>query len=340
MKVPSLSYLYPRVKPHRRTHHARSRGSQTDHARISDVLMATTALNTRSLHSGAPQQSITRRPKGRPRQLSLLVNNAARDGESGRGDEKGKLLVLGGTGFIGSKICERALSSGYDVVSISRRGDPPGDPHRYPSDMKRVDWRKGDCTREDTIAAVLQEGGFVGCIHAVGMLLASDINALASGSGSKPTPGATYDDVTRITAFNAANAAADLCVTRNEKAVPFVFVSAAEARWDFKAPVAWLEEYLVAKRAVEARLSEMTEAGAIRASCLRPSLVYSPDKPAAMPAVGAFYVGNAIGLPFVDRPVTVDTLASAAVRCVEDGRSRGALDYRDMERLSAELRRD
>jgi nucleoside-diphosphate-sugar epimerase len=104
--------------------------------------------------------------------------------------------------------------------------------------------------------------------------------------------------------------------------------------------VAWLEEYLVAKRAVEARLGEMTEAGAIRGSCLRPSLVYSPDKPAAMPAVGAFYVGNAIGLPFVDMPVTVDTLASAAVRCVEDGRSSGALDYRDMERLSAELRRD
>jgi nucleoside-diphosphate-sugar epimerase len=304
--------------------------------------MATTALNTPSPHSVAPQQRIAHRLKGRPRQLSRFVNNAARDGESVRGDEKGKLLVLGGTGFIGSKICERALSSGYDVVSISRRGDPPGDPHRYPSDiMKRVDWRKGDCTREDTIAAVLQEGGFVGCIHAVGMLLASDINALASGSGSKPTPGATYDDVTRITAFNAANAAADLCVAKNENdAVPFVFVSAAEARWDFKAPVAWLEEYLVAKRAVEARLSEMTEAGAIRGSCLRPSLVYSPDKPAAMPAVGAFYVGNAIGLPFVDRPVTVDTLASAAVRCVEDGRSSGALDYRDMERLSAELRRD
>ena len=122
--------------------------------------------------------------------------------------------------------------------------------------------------------------------------------------------------------------------------MPFVFVSAAEARWTFKAPVAWLEDYLVAKRAVEARLREMTDAGAVRAACLRPSLVYCLDKPAAMPAVGAFYVGNLLGLPFVDRPVTVDTLASAAVRCVEDGRSSGALDYRDMERLSTELRRD
>ena len=32
-----------------------------------------------------------------------------------------------------------------------------------------------------------------------------------------------------------------------------------------------------------------------------------------------------------------DTLASVAVRCVEDGRSTGALDYREMERLAREL---
>ena len=45
-----------------------------------------------------------------------------------------------------------------------------------------------------------------GCVHAVGMLLASDLNAIASGSGSTPNPGATYDDVTRKTAVNAAAA--------------------------------------------------------------------------------------------------------------------------------------
>ena len=61
--------------------------------------MATTALNTLTLpHSSAPRR-IAHRLKGRPRQLSRFVNNAARDGESVRGDEKGKLLVLGGTGF-------------------------------------------------------------------------------------------------------------------------------------------------------------------------------------------------------------------------------------------------
>ena len=115
---------------------------------------------------------------------------------------------------------------------------------------------------------------------------------------------------------------------------PFVFVSAAEARWDFRAPVGWLEEYLVAKRAVESRLATLNEKRKLRASWLRPSLVYTFEKPAALPAVFAFALGNAVGIPFVDRPVTVDTLARAAVRALSDGKTSGCLDYREMERLA------
>jgi|AntAceMinimDraft_1070359.scaffolds.fasta_scaffold45248_1 metallophosphoesterase superfamily enzyme len=43
----------------------------------------------------------------------------------------------------------------------------------------------------------------------------------------------------------------------------------------------------------------------------------------------------AAGLPFVDRPVTVDTLAAAAVAAVEDRNVSGILDFREMERLAA-----
>jgi nucleoside-diphosphate-sugar epimerase len=115
-----------------------------------------------------------------------------------------------------------------------------------------------------------------------------------------------------------------------------VFVSAAEAKWDFKAPVPWLEEYLVAKRAVEKRLTQLNSENKLRASWLRPSLVYTFDKPAALPAVAAFTIGNLIGLPFVDKPVTVDTLAKAAVRAIGDGATSGVLDWKEMERLAGE----
>jgi hypothetical protein len=57
-----------------------------------------------------------------------------------------------------------------------------------------------------------------------------------------------------------------------------------------------------------------------------------------LPAVFFFVLGNAIGIPFVDRPVTVDTLARAAVTALSDGKTSGCLDYREMERLANEPR--
>ena len=312
----------------------------------------------------APCAGVARAGKSRRASSRRVVSSRASSGSDGA-SPLGRVLVLGGTGFVGSRICVELLDAGYDVTSVSRRGTPlfsdDGDaPPASKSSAARlresVDWRVGDASDPETALDVLNEGGFVGVVHAVGMLLASDLNALASGSGSIPDADATYDKVTRVTAFNAADAAAR-CVeggtrvkaasdaaARGDDAVasspppPFVFVSAAEARWDFRAPFDWLEEYLVAKRAVEARLATLNEEGKLRASWLRPSLVYTFEKPAALPAVFLFVLGNAIGIPFVDRPVTVDTLARAAVRALADGKTSGCLDYREMERLANESR--
>ena len=313
----------------------------------------------------APCAGVGRAGKSRRASSRRVVSSRAKTRGSDGASPLGRVLVLGGTGFVGSRICVELLDAGYDVTSVSRRGTPPlsddGDaPSASANNAARlresVDWRVGDASDPETALDVLNEGGFVGVVHAVGMLLASDLNALASGSGSIPDADATYDKVTRVTAFNAADAAAQ-CVeggtrvkaapgaaARGDDAVasspppPFVFVSAAEARWDFRAPFDWLEEYLVAKRAVEARLATLNGEQKLRASWLRPSLVYTFEKPAALPAVFFFALGNAIGIPFVDRPVTVDTLARAAVRALSDGKTSGCLDYREMERLANEPR--
>ena len=51
----------------------------------------------------------------------------------------GRVLVLGGTGFVGSRICLELLEAGYDVTSISRRGTPPssGDGDATPASGNR-----------------------------------------------------------------------------------------------------------------------------------------------------------------------------------------------------------
>ena len=75
----------------------------------------------------------------------------------------------------------------------------------------------------------------------------NEFNKFASGSGSVPTPGSTYDQVTRQTALAAASAFAEHA--KDRAPCPFVFVSAAEAGWDPDPPFVppFLTDYLIAK---------------------------------------------------------------------------------------------
>lgn len=52
----------------------------------------------------------------------------------------------------------------------------------------------------------MNSGQYDGVVHAIGMLFAGSINRFASGSGSIPDPGTTYDKITRQTVFSATAA--------------------------------------------------------------------------------------------------------------------------------------
>lgn len=270
-------------------------------------------------------------------------------GRSGGENSPGKILVLGGTGFLGQAVCKRALAEGFQVTSLSRRGLPPrlaseDDDGPPLSTTFEIDYRQGDARIETSVSNILSEGGYTGIVHCIGLLLdetsgLSLLNQLVSGSRSIPDANSTYDTITRLTAFNAIDMATEYAASNQLDDFAFCFTSAAEAGWpevpggDFVGGILpdFMKRYLVAKRAVEAKLNE--SAPVLRPIIVRPSLIYSMDRPQSFVSVGAFFAGNTIGLPFIDKPVTVQALALTIVKALKDKRLSGVLRYPEIERI-------
>lgn len=279
---------------------------------------------------------------------------------------KGKILILGGSGFLGSAIVQRAVLEGYSVTSLSRRGRPVTDPQSTTTSDDvisdtLIDYRSGDARKKGTIETILNEGGYTAIVHAIGLLFDDEsglgnLNRLVSGSGSVPDKSSSYDDITRLTAMNAIEAAEayvrkrmrnplSTLTQQQQPLLPFVFTSAAEAGWpemaggsfvENRIAPTWLQRYLKAKRQVEDRLLKdgSNEKALLRPIIFRPSLIYSLDKIASLPPVGAFFIGNALGLPFVDRPVTVQALSQAVIRAIGNSQVQGVQRYSQIDELN------
>lgn len=258
-----------------------------------------------------------------------------------------KIAVFGGTGYVGSQVCERLVNKGYEVTGVSRRGTNPRP--NNPA-LEQVNWVVGDATNPSDVKSIVSEADAV--VHAVGLLFDVEsglqgLNAIVSGSKSQPDPEkSTYDNITRKTMFNIIDAIESKAknpinmLKNGGNKTPLAFVSCAEAGWpdvqfgdvvEEKLAPEWLKKYLVAKRAVEGRLAKSS---AVRPVIVRPSLIWSWDKFDVLPIIPVFNLASAVGVPFVDKTVRVETLADAIVAGIEDESITGVQRYMEMEELA------
>lgn len=86
----------------------------------------------------------------------------------------------------GSRICKVAVSRGWDVVSISRSGEPAwsaitSSPHAPPWSTS-VRWQKADILKPDTYKPMLDGADAV--VHSMGILLEADYKGVLTGRES------------------------------------------------------------------------------------------------------------------------------------------------------------
>ncbi|KAI1117133.1 NAD(P)-binding protein [Nemania sp. NC0429] len=280
-----------------------------------------------------------------------------------------RLVVCGGNGFLGSRICKNAVQRGWDVTSISRSGAPRWDAVTSsatpPPWSHKVTWERGDILRPATYAPLLRGADFV--VHSMGILLEADYKGVLRGQespiaglrkafASGPRPGnplqrgvdksggededirppetreqLTYENMNRDSAITLAQEAA------REHASAFVYVSAAGG-----APVL-PARYISTKREAEATIA--AEFPGMRSIFVRPPFLYDSSRPITMPlaavtGLGAVFNGvtrgmfsNLMGAGGV-KPLKVDVVAEAIVQALSDETVKGPVEVPQIEELA------
>ncbi|KAI0408550.1 NAD(P)-binding protein [Xylaria palmicola] len=277
-----------------------------------------------------------------------------------------RLVVCGGNGFLGSRICKNAVQRGWDVTSISRSGAPRWDAITSsatpPSWCHKVTWERGDILRPATYAPLLRGADFV--VHSLGILLEADYKGVLRGQESPiaglrkaftsaPQPGnplargvgqsdeeirppetreqLTYENMNRDSAIMLAKEAA------GARASAFVYVSAAGG-----APVL-PARYISTKREAESTIA--SEFPGMRNIFVRPPFLYDSSRPitmpmAAMTGLGAAFngvtggiFGNLMGAAGV-KPLQVDVVAEAIVQALGNETVKGPVEVPQIEELA------
>ncbi|KAI8089479.1 uncharacterized protein BX664DRAFT_333114 [Halteromyces radiatus] len=268
-----------------------------------------------------------------------------------------KLLVVGGSGFLGQSVCKAAAQKGWEIVSLSRRGEPDSfSKQGKPTWANQVKWAKGDSLDPASYKDILKD--VTNVVHTVGIILESDykkvvndptvFGALCGASkvlgeilgmtnrGNPLDPEnqvfPTYEAINRDTAITVAKQVADIPSIES-----FVYISAADV-FPLINP-----RYITTKRQAEQYLFSRPE---FKSIIFRPGFMYNDQRAAAMPIAKALQTANLLTKPiakdlaslpfgssFTTHPLHTDTVASAAITSIES-KSYGIFDVDGIEKLA------
>ncbi|EAQ91036.1 hypothetical protein CHGG_02971 [Chaetomium globosum CBS 148.51] len=265
-----------------------------------------------------------------------------------------RIVVFGGNGFLGSRICRAAVARNWDVTSVSRSGRPNWlsitSSSAPPNWSHSVTWERGDIFRPAQWTSLLHGADYV--VHSLGILLEADYKGVISGQESPfsglrrafgPAPGAANEPANpleRVRRFEEGEKGGrgeggkgapqltyemmnrDSTILLAKEAAKagvgaFGFVSAAAG-----APVL-PARYLSTKREAEAVVER--EFPGMRGVFFRPPFMYDKSRGVTMGVAAMATAGS---------PLKVDAVADAVVEALADESVKGPVEVPQLEQLA------
>eukprot|EP00854_Cymbomonas_tetramitiformis_P018428 gene18428-21987_t len=226
-----------------------------------------------------------------------------------------KIVVLGGTGFVGSQVCKQMVEKGATVVSVSKRGVAPSGSGAWAGS---VQFEAADLLAPSVdLSAILKDA--VAVVSCIGVIGGSD-EELVAGNG-------TANEVA-VAQAKAAGVS------------QFVYISVSSGTMDAVDGIA-LKGYFEGKRRAEAAVAT---AFPNNAAIIKPGFIYGSDSfgltPPRVPHGYGDLVENTLSLPpfravakiggpiglALSPPVAVESVAGAVVEAIVDGINYGPFE--------------
>ncbi|KAF1816652.1 NAD dependent epimerase/dehydratase family protein-like protein [Eremomyces bilateralis CBS 781.70] len=278
---------------------------------------------------------------------------------------KRKIVVCGGNGFLGTRICRAAAQRGWDVTSIGRSGEPSwsavSSSSTAPKWSKSVTWTAANILQPDSYKEHLKGADAV--VHSMGILLEADYKGVIQGKESpirglqrafSATKRGSQNPLTRKEGevlkpqeedgqltYELMNRDSAITLAREAHAAnsttAFVYISATAG-----APFL-PSRYLSTKRDAEATIA--AEFPSMREIFIRPSFMFDSSRSFTLPIAAAGMVGSMVNsamgrrLSWLigaggEKPLRVEAVGDAVVEAIGDEGVRGVVDVAEIDRLA------
>lgn len=206
-----------------------------------------------------------------------------------------KVLVFGGSGFVGQQLLKTFQAQGWQTISVSRHGRPKKGQAAWTDE---VTWVKSDVTKDQTWQDVAKNADWI--IDAIGILF------------EKPKQGITYENAIVLPLQNIAD-----FLLKQSKPARLIFISAN------KAPLV-LKKYMQHKIAAE-RFLQQPDFAKLQSVIIYPGLVIDAAKPSTLIAEWGIHL--LYRLPFLKKwisgylPIKRTILADEITKVMRGGKS-------------------
>lgn len=257
------------------------------------------------------------------------------------------IVVFGGAGYLGSCISKAALSKGWQVTSISRKGRPAETRDWH----ARVNWVKGDAFNSESFSDALSKADHVA--HTIGILDYRGFMSERKMSKVVDKLGSTFYDALREFVPSTTPSSAELQIydrlnrdaavsvsdeaVRHKNLKSFVYISAAAGFPGIP------QRYITTKREAEDHITSLKDK-TFRSILFRPGFMFSDDRGFTKPVgrlLGLSYALNSSlsgRIPYIGaagvKPLAVERVGSAVVEACDNEQIEGIVDIHQIEALA------